>query len=565
VRLSCVAYLGLLLVATSAAAFPGVLVGKDEVRRTVRTGHVALLIAEGLSVVTVAADYQGPLSPMVWLLPVPPDVTLERVHTGKRELITRLEELTAPRYHEFYEMNPCEPGEAQQEWEYAPKVENPGLQVGKRLLPRDDGPVPREMGMLLSPVFGDADSPYAFQVLRRPPAGGARSWLEPRGYRLSAEMEQRLEAKLVGKNLLLAEVDPRRLGLVPGGAELAAIRYWSESPPEALPATLGLLHLEGRQDLLVYVLAPRERYAAANYQNLLPPTNLTVAPGANERLSELHDALTDALVARHPHSALTEFVWSTDGCGEPCPNAKLLPQELLSLGGDVVEERKVSAADRSPDASPETPEEELAWEAKLKSLKPAERPAAEREHKADRKELARRLALIARQRYVLTRLRWHYGPGGLPEDPRLGPAAPVRGGVGVPRGPAAELARGVEPGQNQYQVRYVRAFPWATEARCEEAERWRWGRRWTSLGRSWRKVWTATLLGRPRARSDPRALLVSPLPELGWAVAPATSATTRPEKPAARGCGCQVEETQAGAWVGLWGLGWVLMRGRRRR
>jgi hypothetical protein len=560
IRAGCLA---LLLAAPPAAAFPGVLVGKDDARRTVRTSHMAIMIAEGVTVVTVAADYIGPISPMAWLLPVPPDVTRERVHTAKRELVSRLEELTAPRYHEFYEKNPCEAGEAQQQWEYAPKVENPGLQVGTRLLPRDEGPVPREMGIPLSPVFADGDSPYGFQVLERPAAGATRAWLEPRGYHLPARMEERLEAELSGHNLLVAEVDPRRLGLVPGGAELAAIRYWSESPPGPLPATLGLLHLEGHQDLLVYVFARRERYQAQNYQTLTVPTNLAVAPGANERLSELHDALTDALVARHPKSVLTEFVWSSDSCGEPCPNAKLQPQELLSLGGDVVEERTASPAERNPDPLPETPEEKDAWEAKLSSLKPPERPAAEREHRADRKELARRLALIARQRYVLTRLRWHYGPHGLPEDPRLVPAAPVRGGVGVPRGPDAELDGRVVPSDvNQFQTRYVRALPWTAEARCEEAERWRWGRRWASLGRSWHKVWTAIDLGRRRSHAtDPRSMLLTPLPDIGW-VAPEPA--PKKEAPRPRGCGCQTVGHRGDAWHCLWGLAWLFARRRRR-
>jgi hypothetical protein len=544
-------------------AFPGVLVGKDDARRTVRTSHVAMLVREGLTVVTLTADFSGTVGPIAWLLPVPADVTLDRVRTGKREFLGRLEQVTAPRYHEFYEMNPCEPGEAKQDWEYHPKVDEPGLPVGTRLLPRDDGPVPREISIPLSPVFGDADSPYRFELLTKPGAGEVRAWLEARGYRLPAEVEQVLGSKLGHSNLLIAETHPEKLGLLPGGAELGAIRFWSTEPGISIPATLGLVHLSGRQDLIVYVLSPGQRYAAQNYKNLTLPTNLAVAAGANERLSELHGELVQALVLRHPRTALAEFAWPTDGCGEPCPNANLLPHELLSLGGDVIEERLTSSAERMPPPPEETEEEKAYLADKLKAAKPVERPRIEREHKEYRQELARRLALIGRHRYVLTRLRWSYDGQGLPEDPRVGPVGAIQGGAGTPRGPNAELEHRARPAdENRYQVRYVRALPWSLPTRCEEAERWRWGRRWSSLGRHWRKVWTVSENAKSRLSSgNAQSLVLTPLPEIGWGPKPAPPATP-PSPP--RGCACRAGPRPGSvpSCLGLLGFGLVLA-GRR--
>ena len=70
-----------------------------------------------MSAVSVQADYDGPLDPFALVLTVPTDVTLERVHTLKRDFVDRIEQMSAPRFHEFWEMDPCEPGPAEQEWE----------------------------------------------------------------------------------------------------------------------------------------------------------------------------------------------------------------------------------------------------------------------------------------------------------------------------------------------------------------------------------------------------------------------------------------------------------------
>ncbi|MFC1642033.1 DUF2330 domain-containing protein [Myxococcota bacterium] len=548
--------LALVLASPWALASVGLLVGQDGAKRVLRTTQVVLLIRDHLTVVTVAADFVGPLGPMVWLLPVPGDVTRERVRAAKREFLGRLEQITAPRYHEFFEMDPCLPGKPQQTWQYAPRVPSPGLQVGSRLLPRDDGPVPREMGIALSAVFHAGDGPYAFHVLRRPSINDVLAWLGRRGFRMPSAWEGRLSASLAGrKNLVMAEVDPKKLGLFAEGAELGPVRYWSEIGQPVVPATAGLPQVAPNHDLYVYVLAG-QRHAPTNYRTVVMPTNVKVARGANEKLSALHDALDRALRIRSPKCAMFEYSWSTDGCGEPCPNARLLPHELLSLGGDVIEERLASPEERAPDPMVETVEEQRAWRQKLASLRPAERVRARREHAADRRELARRLALIGRQRYVLTRLRWRYGPLGLDQDPALAPVAGILGGRGVPKGQAAELSGAVKAARlPEYQVRYVHMTPWAYPIRCANPQRWRWGKRPSVGDRSWHKVWVATGLGRSRMdEAEARSLVATPLPELQWVPAgPPAAGGQGATRATGRGCGCEVVEPELPA-VWLWQL-----------
>src|SRR5512146_258838 len=90
--------LATLAAANSVAAFPGIYVGRDGSAGVAHTAHVVVLLNGPSSVVTVMVGYDGPLEPFALLMPVPSDVTLDRVRSLKREFIARLEQLSAPRF-----------------------------------------------------------------------------------------------------------------------------------------------------------------------------------------------------------------------------------------------------------------------------------------------------------------------------------------------------------------------------------------------------------------------------------------------------------------------------------
>ena len=118
--------IGVWLWPPTARAFPGLCVSKTEARCVLHTTHVVLMIHEGFSVVTLMVDYEGPLEPFALVVPVPGDVRLERIETLRRAFISRLEEVSAPRFHAFYEQDPCLSGPVEQQWQ-------------ERLRPRDRG------------------------------------------------------------------------------------------------------------------------------------------------------------------------------------------------------------------------------------------------------------------------------------------------------------------------------------------------------------------------------------------------------------------------------------------
>jgi hypothetical protein len=62
---------------------------------------------------------------------------------------------------------------------------------------------------------------------------------------------------------------------------------------------------------------------------------------------------------------LLEYAFSTADCGKPCPAEPILPNELMTLGGDVVD-AKLPKTELNPKAPEPTEEEKAAFEAQTR-------------------------------------------------------------------------------------------------------------------------------------------------------------------------------------------------------
>src|SRR6185369_3235096 len=107
----------------SAAAFPGFFASKKSEPIKTYSTQIAVMKRGADTVVSVMPDYEGPLEGFAMVLLVPANVTSDKVTTLKRDFLDRLDSLSAPRFHEYYEQDPCDPGPAEQEWERNLKVE----------------------------------------------------------------------------------------------------------------------------------------------------------------------------------------------------------------------------------------------------------------------------------------------------------------------------------------------------------------------------------------------------------------------------------------------------------
>jgi hypothetical protein len=150
-----------------AVAFPGVFVSKDASRRVAHTAHVVVMLNGPLSVVTVMVDHEGALNAFALAMPVPSDVTLDRVRTVKREFVSRLEQLSAPRFHAFYEQDPCDSEPTQQDWDVRYEASDSGfLAPGFLPPPERHWVVSNDISVPTEPVFKTSESEFRFQLAK---------------------------------------------------------------------------------------------------------------------------------------------------------------------------------------------------------------------------------------------------------------------------------------------------------------------------------------------------------------------------------------------------------------
>jgi MYXO-CTERM domain-containing protein len=580
-KASFLALLGLgssLCVANPAHAFPGFLASKTGAEITVSSTQMVVMKKGNTTAVSVMSDYQGGLEPFAMVLVVPGDVTADRVTTLKREFVDRIDAISAPRFHEYWEQDPCDPGPVEQEWQRSMKADSSSAFLGGGDMPQASQKVAKELSLDVQAQKKEGE--YSFTLLAKDDKIGA--WLKSKGYAVPAGAEQALAPYLAaGMRLLVAQVDTNRIELVGGDrAQLSPIRFWTDQPYDTIPDRVGLLNASGKQELLLYVLDPEQRYESKNYENVFPPTNITVDFAVKERMGEFYVSLADIIAQKKPNAFLDEYAWSSDGCGQPCATEPLMISELLSLGGDVFEQA-VSKEDKNPKPPALSKEEQAAFKDSLKDLKPKERKAKEKQAKEDRLTVAARQALVARHKYVLSRMHYRYDDKSLPSDPKIGPASgAVEGGVAQPKGQKGDAASDVKAAdQNKYQVRYNNFHPWVPVIQCQNPERYRWGKSPPDY-RGLRKTWIAEDLTRKsRTQIKAASMIQSPIPSLGiTGIAPAPAASAAIADAGADAgadgaakssgkCGCSVPgaPSEHGLLAMLGGLFGLAVAGRRRR
>ncbi|HMA93297.1 MAG TPA: DUF2330 domain-containing protein, partial [Polyangiaceae bacterium] len=493
------------------------------------------------------------------------------------------DQMSAPRYHEFWETDPCDPGKATQEWERDLRVQTGGDNfLGGSM---DLGPtrkVPKEL--LMNVKSEQKSGEYSFFMPKEEQT--FEDLLKERGWVLTAPMQQAITAYSgQGMKFVLAEVDPNRVELV--GSEkgqLSPIRFWTDQRYTKLPSKLARLSSDGPQELFVFVLDNEHRFQTTNYELANAPTNIEVdyqypyngkEVYLKERMAELFAGMHDLWLEKHPKTFWLEYVWKSVDCGQPCPNDPMLINELLTLGGDVFE-TKVSDEEKNPKPTPRTEEEERKMKIELEGLPAKDRPKRKKMLEEERKELFKRKALLARHEYVITRLHHRYADDGLPTDVEIGPAqGGLEGGIYIPKGPTKEISQEVKPSEAyKFQTRVNNFHPWKGMQACETPERYRWGKPPRTY-RGLRKTWVVEDLYRKnRKEVNVAEVIQSPIPQLGL---------VRKERPnpdagldagmegtgKGKGCGCRLPGAEATAPTGFAALvavaAAILVRRRRRR
>ena len=531
-----------LAIAPPADAFCGFYVSGADTKLFNNATQVVLMREGTRTVLSMQNSYQGPPADFAMVVPVPVILQKENVKTLKRELFGKVDQLDAPRLVEYWEQDPCFT---------PPATTERRMRGGGAPLPPSPAPENKavDLGVTVEAQFSVGE--YEVVILSAKDAGGLDTWLKQEKYKIPDGSEALFRPYVQsGSKFFVARVDAKKVTFDEKGmATLSPLRFHYDSEQFALPVRLGLVNSNGKQDLVVHVLAKGQRYEVANYPNVTIPTNLDVSENARKEFGSFYAALFDRTIDKNPKAVVTEYAWDASTC-DPCPGPALSLTDIASLGGDVL-------APGSDDGS-----------------------------KAGR---GRRGFPGMGSGFVITRLHARYGKESLGEDLIFKAAPPIFGGREV-RIKDQELEHGSSPGaMNNFQGRYAIRHPWGGPVTCKEPIRGRWGGPPAHLTGESGAPKPATNLAFVARDADLATFVRSTIPELGVtgkgaavssvlpavgtvvgadasAPSPASSAGPAPGPGSGKGgCGCDASPSAPGVGGLVAAVAALAWAARRRR
>ncbi len=552
--------LGLSTVAASPVLYAGT--GQEKVHST----EVLLMTKDGKSVLTVMPDYDGPLEDFALIMAVPKGTSKAGFQTIKRQYLNRVTQVSAPRFAEFWEMDPCDDAKLEQAWERDLTANSSSAFLGEV---KTDPKARVAKEMLLDLTVKTKKGEYKVGYLGS--AGGLKAWLGRKDYQLPSGGDAAIDAYSdKGYSFLALDVDADMLELIGGDrAQLSPFQVALPKAISSIPLRFGLPSAAPFQELNLYTMLPEQRMQVKNYDTLAAPTNLLVDFKVKERMGEYYAALHDLFLKKHPETFLLEYAFTTAGCTKPCVTEPLQPGEILTLGGAVFE-KGVSGSEKNPAPPEMTEEEELKLEGQIQGKPARVQAKIKKDFQAARKELARRKALVARNEFVLTRLHYRYNSESLPNDIELGPGGPVIGGLALPLGPDGAADTAVKGGKmNAFQTRFNSLHENKKVVECDEPKPHRWGKPPRTY-RGANKIWAADDLSRRnRSQIKPSEMTFTAVPDLkiegkSFAKPVAAPAALAEEKKEESGCSYSGSRRGQPWWslVALLGVAALVIRRR---
>jgi MYXO-CTERM domain-containing protein len=448
-RLAAIITAAAILTPASAEAFCGFYVAPQDGPLYNDATMVALMREGTRTALSMSNNYKGPAADFAMVVPVPVVLQKENVKTLDKGIFTRLEALTAPRLVEYWEQDPC-----QQNYMYdSPK----GGAVKSSAAPAPAAKKPdADYGVKIEAKFTVGE--YDILVLSAKQSDGLETWLHDNKYKIPKGASAALAPYVKEQwKFFVAKIDVKKVQMdAQGVAILSPLRFHYESQDFRLPVRLGLLNSRGQQDLLVWVLSQTSRYDVANYSNVFIPTNLEVTDETKKSFGAFYAALFDEAIKKAGGRAVvTEYSWATSSC-DPCPTPPLGPNEIASLGGDVLLGMGVppppppmpGPSPKGPMPPPPPPMKKPGWGGPFGGFTPM----------------------------VVTRLHTRYDPTTLGDDLVFRAAAGVVGGREHVVGQNGELEKGAQLSTaNNFQGRYIIRHKWAGAIKCANPQRNIWG------------------------------------------------------------------------------------------
>jgi len=332
-RSAAVVVLTVVALAGSANAFCGFYVAGSNAKLTNDATQVVLMRKGTRTVLAMQNDYKGPPEAFALVVPVPVVLKEADVKTLPKDVFTHVEAMGAPRLVEYWEQDPCPPEGV---GGYGTIGHGTGTGAGYGIGGGRGGMRGRDLGVTVEATFAVGE--YQIVILSAKDSTGLDTWLRQENYKIPDGAEPLLRPYVEsGMKFFVAKVDPSKVTFDANGrAALSPLRFHYDAEEFSLPIRLGLANSGGTQDLIVSIFAPYQRYEVANYKNVTIPTNIDVDDRVRGEFGAFYAQLFDRTLAKNPGAVVTEYAWQATSC-DPCTGPTLQPQELATLGGDVLD------------------------------------------------------------------------------------------------------------------------------------------------------------------------------------------------------------------------------------
>lgn len=334
------ALLTLALSAPAAYAFCGFYVAQADASLYNHASQVVLARDGNRTTMTMANDYDGPLSEFAMVIPVPVPVKREQVQVSDKALVDAVDKFSGPRLTEYYDDDPCpEP--------YALAEKALGYGVPTAAAPMMDeeraSGAKRKHGVTVLDSYQVGE--YDILILSARESEGLQAWLTENGYRIPDGAGDVLTSYIrQNMKFFVAKVNMKEKARV-DSPYLRPLRVSYESPKFMLPIRLGMANARGTQELFVYTLTPRGRVEATNYRTSRLPSGLEVPEYVAQDFGKFYASLFDRQVARQGmDTVFTEYAWPLTVMCDPCSADPIPVDQLQKLGADWADGSKGTAA-----------------------------------------------------------------------------------------------------------------------------------------------------------------------------------------------------------------------------
>ncbi|HEU0033748.1 MAG TPA: DUF2330 domain-containing protein [Kofleriaceae bacterium] len=457
------------------------------------------------TVLSMQNNYQGPPQDFAMVVPVPVVLKETDVKTLTKDVFAKVDTMGAPRLVEYWEQDPCAPPQV---YPGAP----PSAMAMESGAAADDAKAAKDYGVKIEAKFTVGE--YDIVILSAKESTGLDRYLRDQKYKIPAGAEPLLRPYVEGgSKFFVAKVNPKKVRFENGQAMLSPLRFHYDTDEFSLPIRLGLANAKDKQDLIVNILAPNQRYEVANYKNVTIPTNLDVKDEVRTRFGEFYAALFDRTIDQNPGAIITEYAWDASTC-DPCPGPQLDYNDFATLGADVLGQGQGDGY----------------------------------------------------YGFVLTRLHARYGKDGAPNDLVFKKAKAIVGGREIRDGNGQLEERARPDSTNNFQGRYAIRHRWTGPVACEHPQRGIWGGPpgGVDIADGGAPKAATNLAFAPRGKVQLPNLVAQDVPEINvQAGKPMPGGAAFTSKP--QGCGCST--TGAGGVAGgalLAGLTMLVIRRRRR-